>query len=140
MHSGPLGGEQLDAWNRRIQVMLDEMLKRNFLEFRGLDTWAPNANLYEDEDTFYLCVELAGIVAESISTRCIDDRLIVMSGKRCAPRPADTDEPLSVLAMEIDDGPFRREFEIPAAFDAQRVEASYDKGLLWIRLPKRRTR
>ena len=41
--------------------------------------------------------------------------------------------------MEIDEGPFRREIDLPAAVDTSQVEATYRKGFLWIRLPKTKT-
>jgi HSP20 family molecular chaperone IbpA len=38
--------------------------------------------------------------------------------------------------MEIDHGPFRREVTLPEPIDVQSVEATYDKGYLWVMLPK----
>ena len=47
--------------------------------------------------------------------------------------------PLSIHAMEIDEGPFRREIELPEAVDVDRMEATYSKGYLWITVPRMTT-
>jgi HSP20 family molecular chaperone IbpA len=39
-------------------------------------------------------------------------------------------------AMEISEGAFRREIELPEPVEQDRVEASYSKGFLWITLPR----
>lgn len=41
--------------------------------------------------------------------------------------------------MEIDEGPFAREIELAQPVDVNAVEVNYDRGYLWILLPKIRT-
>jgi HSP20 family molecular chaperone IbpA len=38
--------------------------------------------------------------------------------------------------MEIDEGPFKREFELASPIDLARIDARYEKGCLWITAPK----
>ena len=39
-------------------------------------------------------------------------------------------------AVGIRQGPFRLEVRLPVPVDGERVQAQYERGLLWIRLPK----
>jgi HSP20 family molecular chaperone IbpA len=81
-------------------------------------------------------VELAGVERDRIDVECIEGRRVLLRGTRDSPRPADTDAPLSVHALEIDEGPFRREIDLPEPVDVERIDARHRQGYLWIRLPK----
>ena len=73
----------------------------------------------------------------TISVRAEPRRLLI-SGVRPPPEPAcDQPQPVQVLAMEIDYGPFERVLNLPAEVDAARVNAEHRDGLLWISLPLR---
>ncbi|MBI5864764.1 MAG: Hsp20/alpha crystallin family protein [Planctomycetes bacterium] len=129
-------GEGLDDWSRKIGDLMDEMMTRSFVHFRHHGTWEPSTNLYETRDAYYVCVELSGIDESQMDVQCADGRKLTISGQRDQPRPPNVDGPLSVYALEIDEGPFRREIEIPEPVVADRVIAVYTKGFLWITLPR----
>jgi len=131
-----LGGE-LSEWARRLQDMMDEMCKRQFVEFRDETVWQPATDVYETRDAYYICVDLAGMDAEDVDVECRDERRVCIGGYRSSPRPEGASGPLSVHAMEIDHGPFRREIDLPEPVSVDAVEATYDKGYLWIVLPKK---
>jgi len=63
-------------------------------------------------------------------------RRITLRGSREAPEP--TDQAVQMLALEIDYGPFEREFELPAEVDVEKARAEQENGLLWIYLPLKR--
>jgi len=69
---------------------------------------------------------------EEIEIECRNGRMILISGKRGQPRPEGVDGPLSVHAMEIEEGPFRREIDLPEDIDVDGIEAIYNEGYLWI--------
>jgi HSP20 family protein len=133
-------GDDLDEWSRRIHDMMEEMLNRNYVGFRDAGVWQPATDVYETRDAYYVCVELAGMAPEDVDVTCPDSRRVAIGGCRENPRPEETRGPLSVHVMEIDHGPFRREVDLPEPIDVDAVQATYDKGYLWIRLPKTTTK
>lgn len=130
--------EGVDEWSRRANQIMDEMLKRSYVEYRSERTWQPAVNLYEASGRYHVCVGVAGMERAEIDVECPDDRHVVIRGTRGMPRPAAAGE-LCIHMVEIDDGPFRRELELPEPVDVSAVEATYKKGFLWITLPKRKT-
>ena len=129
-------GEGFDEWSQKLHDIMDEMQKRDFVHFRDSGTWQPATNVYETRDHYYICVELAGVREEQIDVECLEGMRITICGSRAQPRPEGVDGPLSVHAMEIDEGPFRREIDLPEPIDVERLVAAYGKGYLWITVPR----
>ena len=99
--------------------------------FRPGRAWLPPVNLYEMPDKFLVCVDLAGVKRDEIDVK-INDRILRVEGKRHDPMP----EKKRVHLLEIDEGLFCREVEIPATVDVEKIEAEYEDGFLWVHLPK----
>jgi HSP20 family protein len=129
-------GGDLEEWSNKIHDLLNEMHKRSFVRFRDEGTWQPPTDVYETRDAYYVCVELAGMEPEAVDVQSNDAGQVQISGCRGNPRPAEVPAPLSVHVMEIEHGPFRREIDLPERVNVEAVEATYDKGYLWIKLPK----
>ena len=127
--------ERLDEWSGRMNQIMDEMLNRNYVEYRHSRTWQPPTNVYETTQAYRICIELAGMASEDIEVVCPNDRSVVVSGLRPMPRPENVDG-LCIHVLEIDEGPFEREIELPDPIDVDRVEVTYERGYLWIVLPK----
>ena len=129
--------ENLDEWSRKIGDIMDEMFSRSFVGFRdGGVTWQPDTNVYETPAAYYICVDLAGVEQQQIDVQCQERNRITIAGVRTQPRPPGAASEFSVHAMEISEGAFRREIELPDPVDVDRIEASYSKGYLWITLPR----
>lgn len=135
----PGENQSMDEWNRNVHDLIDEMHRRTFVQFRRSGAWQPATNVYESPDIYLVCVDLAGVDEHEVDVEVRDQRRVVLQGRRPRPSPADAPERLSIHVMEIDEGPFRREIELPVAVDVDAVEATYQRGYLWIRLPKRTT-
>jgi HSP20 family protein len=129
-------GASFAEWSQNIHDIMDEMLKRSFVRFRDTGTWQPATNVYETRDAYFICVELAGVDREQIDLRCCDHTRISIRGRREQPRPEGVEGPLSVHALEIDEGPFSREIELPEPVEVEQVDAKYSEGYLWITVPK----
>ena len=129
--------------SRNVNKIVEQMQK-GYFHFRPNDTWAPNVNLYETDDAYLVCVDLAGVDKETIVPEVSDNRLTIR-GSRGVPAYDDHDPAaatdargkLRVHVMEIDHGAFYREVEIPDRADQNKIAAHYRNGMLWIELPKR---
>jgi HSP20 family protein len=96
--------------------------------------WRPPADVCEAESTIVVTVDLAGIDQDDLDVVLFEDALIVEGRRRL---PADSGVVYHVA--EIRQGPFRLELELPSAIDQERVDASYDQGLLRITFVKKKT-
>jgi HSP20 family protein len=91
----------------------------------------PPVEVSKDGDDVVLTVELPGVdVAKDVDIE-VDGRRLVVRGER---RHERGDENGSVLVRELRYGSFTRSFRLPEGVTADDVEASYDKGLLTVRV------
>jgi HSP20 family protein len=130
---------------RQMQRLMEQMQK-GFFNFCPSETWTPNVNLYENDVSYIVCVDLAGVDKEKMEVVVADQKL-TLRGARLVPTTPDMNgqhaaagehhPKLRVHVMEIDHGPFCREVELPADVDRDRIEAAHRNGLLWIELPKK---
>lgn len=128
--------EPVSEWSRKIGDIMDEMLNRSFVQYKDSGAWQPATDVFESRTSYFICVELAGMEKQDIDVECLDDRRVLVSGRRKQPRPSGMSGPLSVHVLEIDEGPFQREIDLPEPVKVDQVEAGYSKGYLWITLPK----
>jgi HSP20 family protein len=126
---------------RQMQRVLEQM-QMGFSNFCPSETWTPNVNLYENDTAYLVCVDLAGVEKDKIDV-IVTDQKLTLRGARHVPTPppefgADARAArLRVHVMEIDNGPFCREVELPADVLHERIAALHVNGLLWIELPKK---
>jgi HSP20 family molecular chaperone IbpA len=91
----------------------------------------PNVDCFRTGAQLVVIVELAGI--DPAETRIeVGERTLVVSGERR--RPA-VDGEASYQQVEIEYGPFQRRIPLPDDVHPDRAEASYERGILTIRLP-----
>ena len=95
---------------------------------RGLGHRYLRLNVRDDGDAFVLTAPVPGLKAEDIRIQVLEDVLSI-EGEL----PVDETE---YLLQEISGGAFRREIRLPAALEADKVEARIADGLLTLRLPK----
>ena len=126
---------------RQMQRMMEQMQK-GFFNFCPSETWTPSVNLYENETTYVVCVDLSGVDKDRIDVTVVDGKLM-LRGTRDVPTPPEHGPAeehghrLKVHVMEIDHGPFCREVELPQDVDRDQIAASHRNGMLWIELPKK---
>jgi len=119
-----------------------DQLQKGFFSFCPNETWTPSVNLYENDRSYILCIDLAGVDKDKIDL-VVSDNQLRLRGKRPAPLPprqAGRKSPpsrLRVHLMEIDHGTFCRVVELPQDVNHDKVHASYQSGMLWIELPKK---
>jgi len=127
--------DDFDQLAQQMGKIMDEMLERNFVRFRWTQQWRPSVNLYEADDRYVVCVDLAGMDHRRIEIH-VENQKLTISGTRPGPRPGQAQGEIRVRMMEIDEGPFSRELALAGDVDPTRIAARYCKGYLWIDLPR----
>ena len=96
------------------------------------EAWAPSVDIFEKSDSYILRFELPGIKPEEVDISMSGDTLMVR-GERKPPEGISEEE---WQASEMCYGPFSRSVTFPMDVNADKIEASFDNGILEIHLPK----
>jgi HSP20 family protein len=126
---------------RQVSKIFDQVHK-GYYSFYPADAWTPSVNLYEVEEAYRVCVDLAGVEKEKIDITVHEQRMM-LKGHRQVPCHPEGDGDLQnkrvrVHLMEIDQGSFIREVELPADANSETITATYRNGFLWIELPRKK--
>ncbi len=127
----------IDPMVGQINRVMDQLNSRGFGGCSSSEGWSPPINLYRLGRYLELCLDLAGVEPQSVD---VDVRAgaITVRGVRIAPQPAPpSGDPIHIVCMEIDHGPFCRTIELSDELDTSRVQVDYRDGILWIRVPQR---
>lgn len=91
----------------------------------------PPFDVYETDGDIVIKVEIAGLLEEDIGIS-VHEHVLSISGTR-----GDSGGKLAYQRMEINYGDFSLEIRLPAEVDEGAIEASYDRGFLLVRVPRR---
>ncbi len=94
--------------------------------------WTPAMDLVEAEDHFVLKADLPGLSEEDVSIEVHDNTLRV-SGER---RSEHERRERGWHRVERSFGRFSRSLTLPEGVDAEVISATFDKGVLEVRVPK----
>jgi len=94
--------------------------------------WVPPVDLVEAEDHFVLKADLPGLSEGDVSIE-LEDNVLTVSGERKAEHE---DKREGYVRVERAYGAFRRSLTLPEGVDPEGVAASFDKGVLEVRIPK----
>jgi HSP20 family protein len=98
----------------------------------GLRRWLPPMDLVETTDHFVLRADLPGLGEDDVNIE-VEDRVLTVSGERKAEHESTQD---GYHRVERAFGAFSRSLTLPEGIDADTVAASFDRGVLEIRIPK----
>jgi HSP20 family protein len=98
-------------------------------------TWeaAPAVDIAESEKAFELTAELPGMDEKNIEVKVANGNLIIKGEKQEEKEETKKD----YYMRERNFGSFERRFEMPEGVDADKIEASFKKGVLTLTLPKK---
>jgi len=96
-------------------------------------TFAPPVDVYEDEHSVTLKIEVPGIEEKDIDVR-IENNTLTVHGER---RFEKEEKEENYRRVERQYGSFTRTFTLPNTVDQESVQANYDKGVLKIKLAKK---
>jgi HSP20 family protein len=93
----------------------------------------PPTDIDESDKDYTVSVELPGLDAEDVDLAVTDDMLTIKGEKKSERE----EEEKGYHLTERSYGSFERSFRLPEAVDAGKIDATFDKGVLKIVLPKR---
>lgn len=94
--------------------------------------WVPAMDLLETRDHFVLRADLPGLSEEDVRIE-LQDNVLTVAGDRCNEH---RDEGEGFYRVERSFGTFSRSLTLPKGIDAEAVTASFDRGVLEVRIPK----
>jgi HSP20 family protein len=94
--------------------------------------WVPPVDLVEAEDHFVLKADLPGLAEQDVSIE-VQDGLLTISGER---RAEHESHERGWYRIERSFGSFNRSLTLPEGVDPDAIAASFDRGVLEVRIPK----
>jgi len=94
--------------------------------------WTPSVDFSEDEKEYIVRLEAPGIPKEDLEVN-LEGQTLTLSGRREFAKEEKTEE---YFWQEREQGRFVRAIQLPGAVDQAKVAASYQDGVMTIRLPK----
>jgi HSP20 family protein len=113
---------ELDSWLRDV-FSGDDWVNADF---------SPAAEVDRDGDDAVVKVELPGVDVEKDVNVEVENGQLVIHGER---RDEHTEKKNGRTLRELRYGSFRRSFTLPSHVDGDAISASYDKGVLTVRVP-----
>ena len=95
--------------------------------------FVPPVDVYEDEQNLVLKLEIPGLNDEDINVS-VENNTLTVQGERKFEKEEKEE---NFHRIERRYGSFVRTFKLPNTVDAEKVEASYEKGILKITMAKR---
>jgi HSP20 family protein len=116
-----------------IQSELNRLFGRTYAGDPGVaGAWVPPLDIYESQERFVVTLELPGIDPADVEVS-VDDSVLTVKGERKL--SSETSEE-NFHRIERRYGQFVRSLSLPSTADAEHIEASFDKGVLTIQVPK----
>lgn len=112
---------------RRLFSLANSPEERN-----NITSFAPTVNTREDDNAYYVEVDLPGVKKDDISVDIKKDSLTI-SGERKYKEEVNED---SYYKSESFFGRFQRSFSLPENVDEDAINAKCDNGVLEVTIPK----
>jgi HSP20 family protein len=96
------------------------------------DTWMPPLDVNESADRFEVKVDLPGLDPDDVNVT-FEDGMLTIGGKR---QFESENEGETWHRVERGFGTFARSIRLPQTADTEKIEASFDKGVLTVTVPK----
>jgi HSP20 family protein len=114
---------------RTVEEALDRFVGRAFSQ----NAWVPAIDVNESEDRFVVTMDLPGLEPDEVQVM-FEDQVLTVRGTR---EFSKEDEGVHYHRIERSYGSFARSVRLPQAADGAKIEASFDKGVLTLEVPKR---
>jgi HSP20 family protein len=113
---------------RNVEDEFDRLAGRAY----SRDTWVPALDVRESEDRWEVTLDLPGLEPGDVNVT-FEDGMLSITGKR---EFSKDDQGETWHRIERSFGTFARSLRLPQTADTERIEASFDKGVLTVSVPK----
>jgi HSP20 family protein len=113
---------------RPVEDEFDRLMGRAF----SRDAWMPPLDVRETENGYEVKVDLPGLEPKDVSVT-FEDGMLTISGKRQFEKEDKGD---TWHRIERGFGTFARSIRLPQTADTEKIEATFDKGVLTVSVPK----
>jgi HSP20 family protein len=133
----------LDRWDpfrdlMSIQNELNRLFGRTYGAAEGgsgtTGSWVPPIDVFESSDKYVVAVELPGIEPSDVEVSVEDSTLTIRGQREFFYKDAAED---AFRRVERRYGQFTRTVTLPTTADVEKVDATFDKGVLTVEVPKR---
>lgn len=121
-----------DPFSTEVSRLFNTLLSGGDNAGGEIQRWTPAMDLVEREDHFLLKADLPGMSEEHVQIE-VHDSTLRISGKREA---EEEQTERGWYRMERSFGSFSRSLTLPEGVNADAIAASFDKGVLEVRIPK----
>jgi len=94
--------------------------------------WTPPVDIEESEKEYLIKAELPGIPKENVTVEMLDG-VLTIEGER---KTEKEEKGKKLHKVERSYGKFVRQFTLPSAVDATKIQAEFKEGMLFVHLPK----
>jgi HSP20 family protein len=113
---------------RTAEDEFDRLVGRAF----SRDTWMPALDVRESDERFDVKIDLPGLDPKDVNVT-FEDGMLTVSGKR---QFESEDKGETWHRVERGFGTFARSIRLPQTADTERIDASFEKGVLTVVVPK----
>ena len=119
---------------RRLSAALDEAFGNYQQEDGSTITaaWYPACDVFEDKEAVKIVAELPGVRPEAVKI-AVENNVLTIRGEK---KQQAEERNERVHRYERSYGAFERSFALPSTVDPDKIQASYEHGLLTVTVPK----
>ena len=125
-------GRELSSLHQEMDRLWDRFIGETPLVRRITGEWWPTVDVSETKDNFVIKAELPGMDASDVNVSVSGNVLTIKGEKRKEEEEKDEHH----YRAERYYGSFQRSFQLPASVQAEKVAATFEKGVLKVTLPK----
>ena len=126
----PLG--ELSSFRKEMDRLWDRFFRDKPFGRMFTEEWLPSVDIAETKDKLLIKVELPGLEAKDVDVSISGDFLTIKGEKQ----KEEEEKGEHYYCCERYSGSFQRSFRLPVDIQDDKVEATFDKGVLKITLPK----
>ena len=132
---GSISLNDMTLLHDRMNQLFESTLHGLPREATGTSTWVPAADIYETHDNLVVTSDLPGVAPKELDVR-VENNVLRIRGERRFERTVENE---NFHRVERLNGCFERSFALPTSVDADKVQATFQDGVLRICLPKAQT-
>jgi HSP20 family protein len=123
---------ELGSFRKEMDRFWDRFFNDKPFGRMSTEDWFPSVDISETKNKLLIKAELPGLEAQDVDVNISGDILTVRGEKKKEEEQKDE----QYYSCERYSGSFQRSFRLPVNVQTDKIEATFDKGVLRIALPK----